>query len=110
VVHLSLDPELDNEAPACLLGSASVALKTNHELLELVSGEHFGLSSHSLSFCTPLRGTLGRLWESCHVCALRTDLLGAEKVNFKKCSTVPHHLNINFSLVPLISVPRAKTR
>lgn len=36
VVHLSLDPVLDNEAPACLLGSASVALKPNHELRELV--------------------------------------------------------------------------
>ncbi len=38
VIDLTFDPILDNESPARILGSATVALKPNYKLFEFIPG------------------------------------------------------------------------
>jgi hypothetical protein len=69
MVLLSLDPVLDDQAPARFLRPPAVALQADHELLKFGSRKHFGLSSHGHGFRTPLWGALDGL-----------ETLGIEKV------------------------------
>ncbi|MGC1363066.1 MAG: hypothetical protein WA826_17985 [Silvibacterium sp.] len=58
VVLPSLDPVLDDQAPASLLGAPSVTLKAHYKLFEFVARKHLGLSRHGHNFGTPLAGPL----------------------------------------------------
>src|SRR6202451_4638811 len=64
MVLLSLDSVLDDEAPTRFLWAPAVALQAYHKLLKFGPRKHFGLSSHSHGFRTPLWGALRQFGES----------------------------------------------
>src|SRR5580698_7437052 len=52
--HFAFEPVLDYEAPACFAGLPAVALKSDHQLFELVAGKYFGLGNERQGLGAPL--------------------------------------------------------
>ena len=68
VVGFALEPVLDDEPPAGFSGLSAVALKTHHQLFELVAGENSGLGGERHGCGAPAPGlgiTRGRISHRC---------------------------------------------